>query len=59
MRVREGDLLVLATDGVFDNLFQDEILDIVKSFTRSNLKNRTTATALARLIVETASKRSK
>lgn len=26
MRIREGDLLILATDGVFDNLFQDEIL---------------------------------
>lgn len=26
LRVREGDLLILASDGVFDNLFEDEIL---------------------------------
>ena len=29
LRVKEGDLLILATDGAFDNLFQDEILSIV------------------------------
>jgi serine/threonine protein phosphatase PrpC len=34
--VREGDLLILATDGVFDNLFQDEILRIVTLHVKSN-----------------------
>ena len=34
LRVREGDLLILGTDGVFDNLFEDEILQIVKTYTR-------------------------
>ena len=34
LRVREGDLLILASDGVFDNLFEDEILQIVKNFTK-------------------------
>jgi len=33
-RVKSGDLLLLATDGVFDNLFQEEILLIVKGITR-------------------------
>jgi len=36
MRVREGDLILLATDGVLDNLFEEEILKIVKNFTKSN-----------------------
>jgi serine/threonine protein phosphatase PrpC len=31
LRVREGDLLVMGTDGVFDNLFEEEILQIVKT----------------------------
>jgi protein phosphatase PTC7 len=35
IRVREGDLLLLATDGVFDNLFQDEILRIVTQHVKS------------------------
>lgn len=43
MRVREGDLLILATDGVFDNLFQEEILDIVKTFSRTNLRTKESA----------------
>jgi serine/threonine protein phosphatase PrpC len=47
MRVREGDLLIMATDGVFDNLFQDEILDIVKNVTRDNTKNKMTASVLS------------
>jgi serine/threonine protein phosphatase PrpC len=36
MRIREGDLLLLATDGVFDNLFSEEILAVVKNFTARN-----------------------
>lgn len=36
LRVREGDLLILGTDGIFDNLFEEEILDIVKNFTQTN-----------------------
>lgn len=40
MRVRDGDLLILATDGLFDNIFQEEILGIVRSFTRNNPKTK-------------------
>lgn len=40
LRVREGDLLILATDGVFDNLFQEEVLSIIKNFTKSNPKTK-------------------
>lgn len=44
LRVREGDLLILGTDGIFDNLFEEEILEIVKVFTRAN-QQRTKQTA--------------
>lgn len=37
-RVKAGDLLLLATDGVFDNLFQEEILSIVKQLARDEEK---------------------
>lgn len=40
MRVREGDLLLLATDGVFDNLFIDEILGIVRNLSSRDNKTK-------------------
>ena len=52
--MREGDLLVLATDGVFDNLFQEEILIIVKNFSKGNPKSKQSALTLSRLIAEAA-----
>eukprot|EP00347_Sterkiella_histriomuscorum_P001361 403372331 len=53
LRVREGDLLILGTDGVFDNLFEDEILQIVKTYTRQNqAKTKVTASILAKQISE-------
>ncbi|KAJ3329167.1 hypothetical protein HDU76_008486 [Blyttiomyces sp. JEL0837] len=30
VKVREGDLVIVGSDGIFDNVFDDEILDIVK-----------------------------
>jgi protein phosphatase PTC7 len=54
LRVREGDLLVLATDGVFDNLFQEEILLIVKNFSKRTPKSKHSALTLSRLIAEAA-----
>lgn len=59
MRVREGDLLILATDGVFDNLFQEEILAIVRNFSQSNLKTKQSALTLSRMIAEAAHIKSK
>ena len=59
MRVREGDLIVLATDGVFDNLFQDEILNIVKGFSKNHFKSKLSATKLSKLIAEAAQLKSK
>ena len=41
MRVREGDLLLMATDGVFDNLFDEEILGIVKNVMRNSPGKKT------------------
>ena len=36
MRVREGDLLLMATDGVFDNLF-DELLNQYDFFSQIDM----------------------
>ena len=30
--VQHGDIIITATDGMFDNLFQFEILKIIKNF---------------------------
>lgn len=59
MRVREGDLLLLATDGVYDNLFEDEILAIVSRITKNKDKSLTTARNLSSAIAESAYTRSK
>ena len=40
LRVREGDLLILGTDGLFDNLFEEEILQIVMSLTIDHPKTK-------------------
>lgn len=49
MRVREGDLVIVATDGLYDNVFLKDILDIVKRFTKSNkVKTKSSAHLLAR-----------
>lgn len=59
LRVREGDLLLMATDGVFDNLFLDEILQIVKDFTKVSHKSKQSAYYLSKLIAEAANQKSK
>lgn len=59
MRVRDGDMVILATDGLFDNLFQEEILDIVKSYSRDTPRNKMTANILARKLCDAAFHRSK
>lgn len=33
--VHLGDVIVCATDGVFDNLFNHEVLDVVKQYKES------------------------
>lgn len=50
---------MLATDGVFDNLFQDEILNIVKGFSKNHSKSKQSATKLSKLIAEAAQLKSK
>lgn len=55
LRVREGDLLILGTDGLFDNLFEDDILAIVKEFVaKDHVKSKQTAQQLSKLIAEEA-----
>lgn len=53
LKVKEGDLLLLATDGVFDNLFENEILSIVKSFSGVR-KTKQNALGIARKLCESA-----
>ena len=49
MRVREGDLIIAATDGLFDNVFLKDILEIIKRFTKINMmKTKSSAHLLAR-----------
>ena len=60
MRVREGDLLIMATDGVFDNLFEDEIVNTVAVITARNRGQRSKQVAmdLSKAIAEAAKERS-
>lgn len=40
MEVRNGDLVILASDGMSDNIFSHELAKIVeKSYTNGNLKD--------------------
>lgn len=58
MKVKEGDLLLLATDGVFDNLFESEILSVIKTFSNHS-KTKQTAYLIAKRISELALQKSK
>ena len=51
--------MILATDGAFDNLFQEEILEIVLNFSKSNSKTKESALLLSKLIAEAAHQKSK
>jgi len=53
-KVQEDDLLLLGSDGLFDNLFEDEILEIIKEY----VKNGKTAKEIAVALTEKAHKRS-
>ena len=35
IELKEGDIVVSATDGVFDNLFQHEVLTMVSDFKKA------------------------
>lgn len=36
LQVEEGDLILLATDGLFDNLYDHEIIDIIREYQANN-----------------------
>jgi serine/threonine protein phosphatase PrpC len=38
LKVKEGDVVVVASDGLFDNLFDDEILDITVAMTEGGTR---------------------
>ena len=54
VRVREGDLLIICTDGIFDNLFLDEITKIVQENTQNAFRTKSSAKNLAKKLVEAA-----
>ena len=54
VRVREGDLIIACTDGVFDNLFLEEIVDIVKETTHNVFRTKQTAQHIAKRISDAA-----
>lgn len=37
LKIQEGDIVVLGSDGLFDNVFDDDIVDIVASKTMANV----------------------
>ena len=53
MKVTDGDLLLLGTDGVFDNLFEHEIIKIIKSY-KKNFRTKQNALAIAKAICQAA-----
>lgn len=58
-RVQEGDLLLVATDGVFDNLFPEEILHAVQSVVNGRHPNAVPAQEIANEIAGRAYGKSK
>jgi serine/threonine protein phosphatase PrpC len=50
IELQDGDIIISATDGVFDNLFTHEILKIVKDFKAKNPRLCTKEQALVRLM---------
>lgn len=37
LKIKEGDVVIMGSDGLFDNVFDDDIVDIVASKTKSNV----------------------
>ena len=53
VKVKEGDILLLCTDGVLDNLFESDILKIIKKYQKKD-KTRQNALELAKAICREA-----
>lgn len=58
IELKDGDIVVSATDGVFDNLFQHEVLAIIKQYRETlagrQLTTESEATELANILAEAA-----
>ena len=54
MRVQEGDLLILGSDGLFDNLFENEILDTLREIVKDEVRPK----EIAKVLCQKAYKRS-
>lgn len=51
--LRPGDVVIAGTDGIFDNLFEEEIVRVVEGFGRQDNKERQ-ASLIAKALVEAA-----
>ena len=58
-RVQEGDLLIVATDGLFDNLFPEELLEAVKSAVKGKAPHTVVPQEIANAIAARAYAKSK
>eukprot|EP00826_Nyctotherus_ovalis_P055971 TRINITY_DN7489_c0_g1_i16.p1 TRINITY_DN7489_c0_g1~~TRINITY_DN7489_c0_g1_i16.p1 ORF type:complete len:308 (-),score=56.43 TRINITY_DN7489_c0_g1_i16:157-1080(-) len=59
IKVQEGDLLLLGTDGVFDNLFLEEIMERIRSTVGGRIRSRVPPKDIANAVAESAYARSK
>lgn len=60
LKIKEGDLVILATDGVFDNLFKKEILSIVEKHAYlRKVRTRHSAIQIAKAVADAAHSQSK
>jgi hypothetical protein len=37
VKIQEGDIVILGSDGLFDNVFDEEIVDIVEAYTKAKV----------------------
>ena len=59
LHVAAGDIVVAGTDGLFDNLFDNELMGIVVQSSRAGLNPETTAQNIAALARKRAGDRSR
>lgn len=55
MKVSEGDIVILGTDGLFDNLFDEDIIQSIQSTLTEHKGAKDVAQKVAQSIAQTAS----
>jgi protein phosphatase PTC7 len=57
-KLLQGDILIIATDGLFDNLYKDRILELAQTQLNLNLTPRVLARNLAAILAKNAATQS-